>query len=260
MLDQPWFGSIIGILGLIIGITGIVLYLVGSRKPTISIYKRGISLIYNDVIVSNDIQVTLNGEKIQRLNKTTIYIWNDSLKAIRKSDIAPLDNLKIVWNENTNIYKAIIGKTTNEVCNPKIEFDRENREININFDYLNPNDGFRIDILNNDKSSSFVLKGSIIGSKKSIIEKKNSKSYTIILLANKIGNSRIIRTFFYISFGALIILGLFLPNSILIGDSGKMSEVIIARVGMIFSGVFYLGMFIWAKQASNKKYPESLEE
>ena len=43
------------------------------------------------------------------------------LGAIQKSDIAPLDKLKITWNKDTNIYKAIIGKTTNKVCNPKLK-------------------------------------------------------------------------------------------------------------------------------------------
>lgn len=258
MLKEAWFGTIVGIAGLLIGIISLLLYLKSMRKPIIGFYKRGYSIIDRKDIISHDIKIIFDGKNVSKLNRTSFYIWNPGDKVIKKEDIAHKDSLRIIWDENIEIYEINISKINNLACNPSIS-QNENM-IDIDFEYLDHNDGFRIDILHNSTSSSFSMKGTIIGAKKSIkyMDKKIVNYFNII---NRFFQSNKAIYFIIIPIGLfLLLLSIFAPQIPLIKQSSDEEGMLGLRLTFVVMGLTYLLLVPFRSYIGSSQYPDNLDD
>jgi hypothetical protein len=259
MFNEAWFNSAIGISGLIISILSVYFYLNSIRKPLIGIYKIGYSLIDYDEVKSSKIEAIIDGQKIDKLIKTSIYIWNKGNKVLRNNDIAEKDKLRIVWSENELVYNASIGKVNNKIVNAEILNDFDNRNINISFDYLNPKDGMRIDILHNSFSKNFNIEGTIIGTKRSI-KNLNMKDPEKLFRVLDFLVSRNSIKYIIIPIGIVfLLLALLLPDSLLekfISDN----PIRDARVFLYVMAFLYFLLVPMRLINSSMRYPKDLDE
>lgn len=259
MLNELWFGNFMGIIGSLVGIMSLVLYLISLRKPIIGTYIKGWSLINIKDIVINNFEITIDKKIVEKLNKTSFYVWNKGSKTLRRDDIAKKDQLRIKWNDEIVIYQTMIGKQNNESSTVTIEPYLDEKFVLIGFDFLNKNDGFRIDLYHNSKTVNFDITGTVIGSKKSI-SKYHNKENIIVRKIFKIINSKLISYIIILPIGlAFLIFSLIVSDELII----KLNEFNDPRqlcILLVVFSILYLSMFLSRIFSPSKQYPENLEE
>ena len=157
------------------------------------------------------------------------------------------------------IYQSQIGKQNNESSTITIEPNLDDKYVLIDFDFLNKNDGFRIDIYHNSNSFDFDINGTVIGSKKSISKYYNKES-VIVHRLYKFINSKVLSFIVILPIGlTFLILSLMLSDELIIKNNifGDPKEF---HIITMFISILYLGMFIIRTYFPNKQYPENLEE
>lgn len=258
MFDKPLFSSIVGIIGLVVGIVSLYLYLRSTIRPVLECYKRGTILIDKDEVAEHELKIVLDGKEITKLNQTNIFIWNPTNKVIRRSDFAPKDQLRIVFDNQTTCYECIVAKQTNDICNSSVQLIKS--EAIIDFDYLDHNDGFRIDILHDNTSETIRVNGTLIGSKGTFKKSYNRNPLSLYKFSKLITSKRASQ-FFILPIGLILIgLAIFLPesafsNQIQVSDNNTEMRVMFGIMGLLYLMLIPLRRF-----AIGKQYPTKLDE
>jgi hypothetical protein len=259
MLDKAWFGSIIGILGAIIGIVSITLYLLSLRKPLLAYYVKGLSLVQNNINIDN-FEILVNKKKVNKIVKTSIFIWNKGNRVIRKNDIAEKNKLSIIWGHNTSIYQINLGKISNPFSSVNLQPNIEAKTILIDFDFLNKSDGFRVDIYHNFDSSIFEFNGTVIGNKKSI-KKIACNQFNTLTQYRKTNIFRNISLVFFSVISAFYLyMGLFLPESYYVNNNYSETTKITLKTIYILFSILFIGFIPFFSILFRKNYPSTLDE
>jgi hypothetical protein len=257
MLNQTWFGTVIGILGIFIGIVfSIIIYIKSKRRIEIAFYRRGLSIINGTHLLLDDLEVFYRKEKVQLLMKSSIHIWNNGNCAIKQADIATRDKLKIRWENELIVYHVELHVPKDNKNAIRIVEKIKDKEIAIDFDYLNKDDGMEIVIFSNGIPSFFIVTGTVIGSKKPIKEIKDKRLGFSSKIIDYIQYSKI---FSYIVLSvAVIFLGLawLAPDSIFVPNEPVVITSIPTRIMLSIMSVFW-GLLVPIKYIMTKrKYPE----
>ena len=198
-------GITIGIIGLIIGLIGLVLTYVFYRKslriknPLFTLESRGpIGGLPENL---SKLSLNYNGEKVGFFTVTRIAIWNAGKDTIHSTDLVESDILRIVPEDGYKFLEANIKQVINPLNNFEMKFSP--KEILIDFDYMDFNEGCCVEVHHNGKTSwALQVKGSIKGagtikhSKYIPYPKRKKKAYFVSAL-----------TFFIGSFISLLIFG-----------------------------------------------------
>lgn len=268
IFNQGWVGSLIGIVGIIIGVLGIFSYRISksSGKPTIQKYSLRI-IDKEDTEVKNDIEILYKGTKVDRLTKTIIVFWNNGTETIDGKDVVLTDPITFSFSDGQKIISQQIIKTSREVNNPKVStpVGAENSAV-IEFDFLDPNDGFAIEFLHTDTKRYPDYSGTIKGVPSGIYDAGRVISYSTPTgnsLLDIIFKSR--RKIIYLAFiMGLVVLSLgILPSSIYenLNSAVKSSESSseLERWLLIFFGTTYsslAGLLLWS---GRRKHPRNLD-
>lgn len=128
-----------------------------------------------------NIEVSFKDKKIDNICEGLITIWNSGKKAIRKGDIANENPLKLYFKDEVEILDARIITTVNNSNNCHIII-QDDKEVLIEFDYINPRDGFVIKVnyslvneLDTISLTQAQVEGSIIGMEQNIINYNSVK-------------------------------------------------------------------------------------
>ncbi|AAL45722.1 hypothetical protein EN41_27140 [Agrobacterium tumefaciens] len=137
--------------------------IVGGESPTL--FDDRIEIRFDDMV-------------IDRVNKTTFWIWNSGNKTINVSDIALHDPLVIALPHGSTILQMSTRSKTlaNAVRVNLFASDR----VFPTFDFLDPNQGFVCEILHTAEKNSLSLQGTIKGGGK-ILNYKDRDSWLSIL-------------------------------------------------------------------------------
>lgn len=148
---------IIGALGVIIGLLSIV-YFRKYKKPSYILKtmkfetKKGknpkLKILYED----NPVEI---------LSLSRVAIFNDGNQAIRGSDIARRDPLRIITSRDFRVFDPEFFYIKNEANDFSLEESEEGNVININFDYMNGGDGCIVQFLHDGATSDDI---SVVGS------------------------------------------------------------------------------------------------
>lgn len=115
---------------------------------------KGLRIIYNDKEVSD-------------LSSTRFVFWNKGKEAIKQTDIASKNPIKITIDSDYEIVDAFIDKFTNEDNNFIIEKQDDGKSILIKFEFMEMNDGVSINITHTAPSSEmFKVTGKVISGSK----------------------------------------------------------------------------------------------
>lgn len=118
---------------------------------------------------------------VNGLYKTVYYVWNSGNVTIKGDDIARLDALRCNISSSVCMIDVSSFQESKKACAVKVTTEKiqDNALINIYFDYLDRNDGFRFALIH-DATSPPIINGCISGtkivlSKESSLRSKNEK-------------------------------------------------------------------------------------
>lgn len=112
------------------------------------------------------LEVKYQSREIEQLSSTTITIWNNGNKTLEENDIPKATPLRISTKDDVEILGYRISDINNKANKVTLTtFEEENRQsLKIDFSYLDPNDGFKVEILHTGRSSSDIkISGRIKG-------------------------------------------------------------------------------------------------
>ena len=159
-------------LTLLFGILTIFFYLKSRNKKSIVFYSRTINLINDDTEKFDSVEITYQGEKINKLALTQISFWNPGNSVLESSDIAPRNPLKIVASEDSLMYEIEVVSTTHDAQNimlsplPIENGKHSQNEMYLNFDFIEPGGGGVVQVLHTGSDKSLNIIGIVKGSGK----------------------------------------------------------------------------------------------
>lgn len=265
ILNQGWFGAIVGLVGIIYAV-----YTTKKNKigPRLVYQWESLKIIGKNEVTPEEIEIFFKGIKVPRVIKTTIIIWNSGTKTIHGENIVKNDSLRLEFENEQKIIGASILLRTKEVNEFEISTNADKKNIlNINFEYLDPQDGVTIEILHTDvnRYPNFLgtVKGMPVGPK-NWSNKSNGKS-TAFLLANQIVYNFIFKSKLILWVAFILGIGLmafsvivpyfYKELAIKISESNSQFSVYITVfiIGLTYTLVSALGFW-----GSRKRYPKSL--
>jgi hypothetical protein len=166
--NQGWVGSLIGLTGFIYAIFTYKKSKIGSRL--VAQMKSG-RVIGRNSSTPDEIEIFYKGNKVKRVIKTNIILWNSGTKTIFGSNIVGKDPLRIEVSPEEEIISFNILKSTKSANEITITGNSKNA-VNINFNYLDSNDGASIEVFHTDNTLNPNIKGTIIGMPKGAIVDK----------------------------------------------------------------------------------------
>lgn len=189
---------------------GVLYFILGSLVSFVISYVfykrsiRGRNLVYescNDTIIDKnnktiplEIDILYKQNSVEKLVRTYVYMWNNGAKTIRNSDLVGNDELRIEFDGNLEldggmeIYSCKTLNNTDKSNNFLLNIDKE--MLTMSFDYLEPGNGVKIEILHNCDTAIATVKGKVIDVRGGIKNSKhliNSKVNRLLDLANFIG-------------------------------------------------------------------------
>ncbi|WP_242144929.1 MULTISPECIES: hypothetical protein [unclassified Bacillus cereus group] len=262
--NQGWVGSLIGIIGILIAIVTYRKSKIGQRL----VYQSSaIKIIGKNRNTPEEIQIYFRGNEVPRVIKTNLVIWNSGNETIKSSHVTKEDPLRIQIEESESIISYRILKETRHTNKVKLVLDKQNVLL-FNFDYLDPNDGVRVEILHTDDINPVVLKGTVIGMKQDIKSwntergvKKNTGIFTFI---KKSWVTKMAFAMTFLSGALLIFMPLtywFFPDAYYELNrlfKGKSSDI--TRVFFFVFGIVYMSIPLYILSLKRKRFPKKLKE
>jgi hypothetical protein len=169
------------IMAIIAIVIPIVLYFKSKKKKSIS-YNIDTHLLDNYEKKINGITIKYSGEDIERISVTNFLFSNDGTETIHQKDISYNDKFSIRIKDDFNILNTSIIDITNEANDIKFSYDK--KEINIDFEYIDKGDSFKIQIFHTGRTNKdFDINGYIIGFGRILKGlKKETKKYLAIII------------------------------------------------------------------------------
>jgi hypothetical protein len=144
------FGIAIGVIGIILAI---VFYFKSKKikKPFYS--KVSINLLKRELKRIGNIEVKYLNQSIEDFTITKIAIWNGGHDTINKSNVPENSSLRIAAQEDSIIYGAEMLYQTDQSNGFNVFHDKINNAVQIDFDYMDINQGCIIKVLHSGISS-----------------------------------------------------------------------------------------------------------
>ncbi|GEM_PF-4169637 len=160
-------GIILGVLSIIA--TAFFAHRYSEKKSPKFMYKT-LRKIQRSSDAPDDIEVYYKGHKVDGVQSTIVWFWNDGRKPIVRSDIPEVQPIKIELNDSNEleILNVQILKQSREVISSKVS-KLSNKVVQVGFEFLDHNDGFSLEILHTGKSSTDAsVSGTVLGAPEGI--------------------------------------------------------------------------------------------
>lgn len=152
--------------------------------------KKRICAIYKPIKIKDDFSIRVNNKNYTDVYLANYIIWNNSKTVIRNEDIANKSPLRIEpCSPDTEIIDCKILIVTNEYNN--ISIIRNDKDYNINFDFMENGDGTVIQVVYKGKKDGIRADGKIIGGKR--IYKPLSKDKLLYKTFNSFKSGKFIK-------------------------------------------------------------------
>jgi len=258
IFNQGWVGSLFGFFGLCVGVFGLYFFFKSRIGPRPACVMKSIRLIgKEEQELPSDIKILYQGKEVPRLTLTRIWIWNSGTETIRGNQIVEDDPFRFAFNKLDRILIANVAAITRSVNKFSITIPTgSEHEGLIAFDFIDPRDGIRIEILHTSKDRYPEILGTIRGIPKGIKQFKMAGRSSIFSLYGR-------KIFFRTSIGivvAMFILAL-LPSEWLtaINKFGHISEkTSTIRFACLLVAITYL-LPVLSTLYLRRRYPSSLD-
>jgi hypothetical protein len=269
VLSHGWTGPLLGLFGILTGIIGIFANKIIKSKAEPVYQATALNLIgKEDSNLPNQVSVLYNDQKVERLTKTTIVLWNKGSEVLKGEDLVIDRPLCFQFDEDDNILSCEIIKRTKDVNKFSVHIDKNKpQQVIASFDYFDPDDGVVIEILHDSQKEYPNLSGAIKGIPKGVIDLGKFQPVrdmntlkglerAIYIMDNK-------RVFHYIAIilGLVIVAMGLLPEETIESirlamreDKSSIDSSVLVLVGLVYAALPI--SLLWAKR---KRYPRLLE-
>lgn len=150
-------GTTIGLIGLV---TGYYWYRQTKEKVDPR-YVLADELVFDRNDANSDLEVSANGVQVDLLRRVHLGVYNSGARAIRKSDLAKSDPLRVKLPGDALEQAKVVQ--TRDACN--VTASTNGDEILLAFDFLDQDDGFMLRVLYNarDEAERATFHGTIVG-------------------------------------------------------------------------------------------------
>lgn len=260
-------GSIIGVLGLITGVAGLVLYLQSKVGARPACQLSSIRLIgRNEQQLPDEVRILYDDNDVPRLTLTEIYFWNFGTETIRGNQVVEDDPIRLSFNLGDKILAAHVVAVTRPVNKCMIEVPPNAQHVALlTFDFLDPNDGMRLEVLHTSEKRYPNVSGTIRSIPKGIKVLTPSKSLLFVraaVLAMRIKEANYIA----LCLGVIVSIGALLPRSWLLDPLEMINRcdepeksVLLLRLCMLGLGALYIFISLTHILPNRRKYPKLLD-
>ena len=202
-----------------------------------------------------DIQITYKDIPLKSLAQSYVYIWNSGNEIIDKQDLDTIQPLQLYLANSDQVFEYKIKKVTRDVIAPTLVNNK-----NISFEYLDPKDGFVIEILHSSHDTKKLLVNGVV--KKIQKLSKQNKSIKIYDPKKRELRKKILirlyplMTYIPLIFGLIMISTGFIvePRDIVELKSKTDNNLSIIVMGVLYCLLTPLILF-----SNRRKYPKYLE-
>lgn len=244
-----------------LGLLGIIVaFLIGkwyAKKHKISCYVDTREFFdLNKDLKKTDLQITYEGIPLKSLAQSYIYIWNSGNEIIDKSDLSTINPLQICLEDSDQVFEYKVKKVTRDVISPSL---KDNKKIN--FEYLDPKDGFVIEVLHSSHDTKKLTVEGVVkkinhlkmNKVKKTKEDASEKQKKLKKIVTKITP---IIAYIPLFFGLIILYtGLFVDPQ----DLSELKSKSKNNTSMITIGILYSLFTPFILYSTRRKYPKYLE-
>lgn len=213
-----------------------------------------------------EVDINFQGKSVPRLALTEVYFWNAGKQMMRGDQIVEDDPLRCEFESSDKILKAHVAAVTRPVnkLTASVPQSAEYKAI-IDFDYLNPKDGARIELLHTSKLRYPQVLGSLRGIPNGIARLTPTRKFSSKLISIFRPGKEVVYIPLILGLATLVLA--FLPATWLSAiwvllspkksQTGRLYEL---RLVFIIVGLLYaiLPSIILLRQ--RKKYPKKLSK
>lgn len=159
LASQAWGVGILGVL------LAVVFYLRGKRRVQVSYHIEHTQLLGGSrSALPEQVKITYDENLIANLRKANLIVWNSGTEAIRIADIVgdAFATIRFPAYPRARLLKASIVKSAPPTSGVSIISDPED-EISIHLVFLEPKQGFNVELLYDGDQTDPVIKGTVIG-------------------------------------------------------------------------------------------------
>lgn len=176
IFGDPALAGLIGLFGILLSVWGIYRALRGRR-----ISFRRIDIPFFKSSLENSKLSQIFTEQTETLSCAEIAIWNSGRKYINSTDMARKEPLCIMAQNDSKILAGELRFSTCEYCDVNCKMNENQKEMIIDFDYLECGEGCIVNILYEGRKEDLKVLGVIKGKK----QIKESQSITEIFKKRK---------------------------------------------------------------------------
>jgi len=266
-LKWVWFSPLIGLSGLVVGVIGIILYR-NSRigaLPTCQMKTHRLIGLSEQELPPN-VKILFDGDPVPRLSVTHLYFWNRGKETIQGDQVVEDDSLRCVFQENDEILKAHIGAVTRDVNKWSVQIPKQAKHTaRLSFDFLDPGDGVRLDLLHTSCDRYPSVLGTLRGIPKGVKDLTSVARRSIAFSAEELMKKK--NSLYGVALGlglGLLIIGL-LPAPWILGIAHFLkgdapTTLRLMRFIFLIAGGIYTLMPIVSILEARKKYPVVLDK
>lgn len=168
-LDRGWVGSVISLVGATLGIAGILVGYVFYRRsrigPRLAYHQRFDRLIGGGKpLLPKEVEIYFAGQKVQRLTKTLLAIWNYGTATVHGSSVVSDDPIRFAFPEDVLVLKPRVIAATRATNKLTVALrSGSSNEVICQFDYLDVGDGGVIEVLHTGDQGTASVLGSVRG-------------------------------------------------------------------------------------------------
>jgi hypothetical protein len=164
LMQNPFVTMISLILALIGVLLAIIFYIKGKRKKSLQYCFKNDLLIENFNQRIEGLNIKYLDKSISKLMVTKIAFWNNGTETINVEDIPCNDKLSIVIDKDYEILNVSMICILNETNNINFDLLEDGKKIIIDFEYIDKNDGFVMQIFHTANDyKNFDICGTIKG-------------------------------------------------------------------------------------------------
>ena len=266
--EKSWVSTVASIVGAIIGIVGIILFFKSGTRGRPTSQMRSLRLIGKEnQNLPENVKILFDTEEVPRLTLTKVWFWNDGTQTIHGRDIVEDDPLRLVLEDDELFLTASVSAATRTVNKFHAEIDRNSRnKCIINFDFLDPKDGARIELLHTAKSVHPKLLGTIRGLPEGVSSVNLTSSDVEKGIRNRLRKNRIPMLVVTLLSDVFPIIASLLPAPWLhpffddpLRDKNGVSLELPMRLGFITVGILYTALPAYVFYRTRRRYPPALE-
>lgn len=229
----------------VIGFVLAIIFYYKTKKKKIIQARVNSTNLFTDKNQIPNIKILYKDTPVETLTVSEICVWSAGNDVIRKNDISETNPIAISVSKDSELFEYRLVSVSDKDCD--IFLNQDNKKIVVEFAYLEPKQGFVIQIIHSGKNSeSLHFSGKIICGKK-LLSKKDNDKLEINFGDEKIKISYIIIKYIFIFYGLSKFLVFVDP------ELENTEKIIVSIIGAIY---LLIGFLI----PTTKKIPAELKK